>query len=66
MTYTILVKIFCIINEFCKYFTSELRKHTLDTAGQRRRNRSCLMSDSKVMTLLIRFHTSRHSDLKSF
>ena len=60
-----LIEIFCILDEFCKYFTPELKKHTLDTCGKRR-NRPCLMSDSEVMTILVLFHTMRHRDLKSF
>ena len=60
-----LIEIFCILDEFCKYFTPELKKHTLDTCGKRRRNRPCLMSDSEVMTILVLFHTMHHRDLKS-
>lgn len=61
-----LIEIFCVLDEFCKYFVPELKKHTLDTSGKRRRNRPCLMSDSEVMTILVLFHTMRHRDLKSF
>lgn len=66
MTDTNLIEIFCILDEFCKYFAFELKKHTLDSSGKRRRNHACLMSDSEVMTILILFHTGRHRDLKSF
>ena len=66
MTDVNLIEIFCILDEFCKYFAPELKKHTLDTSGKRRRNRPCLMSDSEVMTILVLFHTMRHRDLKSF
>lgn len=66
MTDANLIEIFCILDEFCKYFAPELKKHTLDTSGKRRRNRPCLMSDSEVMTILVLFHTMRHRDLKSF
>ena len=66
MTDANIIEIFCILDEFCKYFTPELKKHTLDTCGKRRRNRPCLMSDSEVMTILVLFHTMRHRDLKSF
>ena len=66
MTDANLIEIFCILDEFCKYFTPELKKHTLDTGNKRRRNRPCRMSDSEVMTILVLFHTMRHRDLKSF
>ena len=51
MTDTNLIEIFCILDEFCKYFALKQKKHTLESSGKRRRNRPCLMSDSEVMTL---------------
>ena len=53
MTDANLMEIFCILDEFCKYLAPELKKHTLDTSGKRRRNRPCRMSDSEVMTVSI-------------
>ena len=29
MTNANIIEIFCILDEFCKYFTPELKKHTL-------------------------------------
>lgn len=66
MTSANLIEIFCILDEFCKYFEPELRRHTLGTPGKRHRNRPCRMSDSEVMTILVIFHTRRFCDLKSF
>lgn len=53
MTDTKLIEIFCILDEFCKYFALELKKHTLYSSSKRRRNRAYLMPDSEVMTILI-------------
>ena len=66
MTAANLIEIFCILDEFCKYFTPELKKHLVDTSGKRRRNRPCRLSDSEVMTILVLFHTMHFRDLKSF
>lgn len=66
MTDTNLVEIFCIFDEFCKYFTPKLKKHSLEVSGKRHRNRPCRMSDSEIMTILVLFHTRRFRDLKSF
>ena len=66
MTSANLIEIFCILDEFCKYFEPELRRHTLETPGKRHRNRPCRMSDSEIMTILVIFHTRRFRDLKSF
>ena len=66
MTDANLIEIFCILDEFCKYFAPELKKHTLKVPGKRHRNRPSRMSDSEIMTILILFHTYRFRDLKSF
>ena len=55
MTTANLIEIFCILDEFCKYFTPELKKHLVDTSCKRRRNRPCSLSDSEVMTILVLF-----------
>ena len=66
MTDTNLIEIFCIFDDFCKYFTPELKKHTLQVPGKRHRNHASRMSDSEIMTILVLFHTHRFRDLKSF
>lgn len=66
MTTANLIEIFCILDEFCKYFAPELKKHTLGTPDKRHRNRPSRMSDSEIMTILVLFHTRRFRDLKSF
>ena len=66
MTDTNLIETFCIFDDLCKYFTPELKKHTLQVPGKRHRNRTSCMSDSEIMTILVLFHTHRFRDLKSF
>lgn len=66
MTSTNLVEIFCILDEFCKYFTLEVKKHTLEVPGKCRRNRPQCMFDSEIMTIPVIFHTRHYRDLKSF
>ena len=66
MTDTNLIEIFCIFDDFCKYFTPELKKHMLQVPGKRHCNRASRMSDSEIMTILVLFHTHRFRDLKSF
>lgn len=43
-----------------------LKKRMVESPGKRHRNRSCKMSDSEVMTILMLFHLMRHRDLKTF
>ena len=40
---TNLIEIFCIFNKFCKYFTPELKKHTLQVLGKRHCSRASCM-----------------------
>ena len=47
MTTANLIEIFCILDEFCKYFIPELKKHLVDTSGKQRRNRPCRLSGSE-------------------
>jgi len=56
MTTANLIEIFCILDEFCKFFAPELKKHLIEAPGKRHRNRSCRLSDSEVMTILVLFH----------
>lgn len=66
MTNTNIIEIFCILDEFCKYLSPELKKHQISVPGKVCRNRPPLMSDSEIMLILILFHTYRFRDLKSF
>ena len=56
MTTANIIEIFCILDEFCKYFEPELQKHTLSVSGRRHRNRPGRMSDSEIMTILVLFY----------
>lgn len=66
VTNTNLIEIFWIFDDFCKYFTPELKKHTLEVPGKRHHNRASRMSDCEIMTILLLFYTHRFRDLKSF
>jgi hypothetical protein len=66
MTDANLIEIFCILDESCKYFNPELKKHLISEPGRRHHNRLCRLSDGEVMTILVLFHTKHFRDLKSF
>lgn len=55
MNDTNLIELFCILDDFCKYFTLLLKKHQIDIPGKRRRNRPCVMNDSEIMLILIMY-----------
>lgn len=62
-----LLEIFCVIDDFCKYFEKELYKNALsDQTNHKSRNRSHLMSMSEMMTIVILFHLSHYKTFKDF
>jgi hypothetical protein len=60
-----LVDLFCDGDEFCNLFL--LRWHRLQLSyGERQRIRTCRLSPSEIMTLLIHFHQSQYRNLKAY
>jgi len=52
-----ITEIFCIADDFCKEFAQEFKKlKKLPEDGKKHRNRSCEMSESEIMTILLLFH----------
>lgn len=51
-----ITEIFCLADDFCKYFSSELKKHQLSD-GKVHRNKPARLSDAEVITILILFHS---------
>ncbi|MCG8603651.1 IS982 family transposase, partial [bacterium] len=58
-------EIFVSIDDFFTQFNQQIKTVQLPEP-QKRRNRSCLMSGSEVMTILVLFHLSQHKNLKHF
>ena len=52
-----ITEIYCIADDFCKEFANEIKKlKKLPECGKKRRNRSCEISESEIMTILLLFH----------
>ena len=60
-----ITEIFCLADDFCKYFSSELRKHQI-CDGKIHRNKPGRLSDAEVITILILFHSNGFRCLKHF
>lgn len=60
-----LEEIYCLIDDFCKYFEQEQSKRLLSNPN-RKRNRICQMSLSEIMTILVMFHYSHYRTFKDF
>ena len=60
-----ITEIFCLVDDFCKYFSLELKKHQL-TDGKKRRNRPGKLSEAEVITILMLFNCKGFRWLKHF
>ena len=63
-----ITEIFCIADDFCKNFAIEManQPRLLSADGKHRRNRSCEMSESEIITILILYHLSSSDNFKAF
>lgn len=62
-----IIEIFCIVDDFCKEFESAKRGHVIaENNDKKRRNRSFVLSDSEVITLMIFFHAGQFRNLKHY
>ena len=57
--------IFCLADDFCKYFSSELKKSQVDD-GKKHRNKPSKLSEAEVITILILFHKGGFKCLKHY
>lgn len=61
------IEIFCISDDFCKEYCSEVQKHQLENKdGKKHRNRSYMLSDSEIVTILVCFHFGTFHNFKHY
>ena len=51
-------EIFCMADDFCKFFDAMTAKYTLKPIGKRKYHRNSTMSKAEVMLIMILFHDS--------
>ena len=61
-----IIEIFVKVDDFCKEFDFEIKKHHLEASDYRIRNRKAALSDSELITILIAFHSGHFTNLKHF
>ena len=62
-----ITEIYCMADDFCKFFNETVKKHTLQVSdGKRHRDKPNRLSDAEVITILIAFHMGGHRCLKHF
>ncbi len=60
-----ITEIFCLADDFCKYFSTELKKHQISD-GKVHRNKPERLSDAEIITILILFDSMGFKRLKHF
>ena len=59
-------EIFCMADDFCKFFDAMVAKYTLKPTGKRKYHRDSTMSKAEVMLIMILFHDSGYRCFKHF
>ena len=59
-------ELFCMADDFCKFFDAQMRKYTLKPGNKRQYHRESTMSKAEVMLIMILFHDSGYRCLKHF
>lgn len=60
------IEIFCMADDFCKFFDTMMAKYTLPPTTKRKYHRDSTMSKAEIMLILILFHDSGYRCLKHF
>ena len=59
-------ELFCIADDFCKFFDAMMEKYTLKANKKRQYHRKSTMSKAEIMVIMILFHDSGYRCLKHF
>ena len=59
-------EIFCMADDFCKFFDAMTAKYTLKPTKKRKYHRNSTMSKAEVMLIMILFHDSGYRCFKHF
>ena len=57
-------ELFCIADDFCKFFDAMMEKYTLKADKKRQYHRKSTMSKAEIMVIMILFHDSCYRCLK--
>ena len=60
------IELFCMADDFCKFFDTMMTKYTLKSATKRKYHRDSTLSKAEIMLIMILFHDSGYRCLKHF
>ena len=61
-----ITELFCMADDFCKFFDAMMKKYTLKSDNKRAYHRDSTISKSEIMLIMILFHDSGYRCLKHF
>ena len=61
-----ITEIFCIADDFCRFFDAQMEKYTIRDSKKRKYHRDSTMSKAEIMMIIILFHSSGFRCLKYF
>jgi len=61
-----ITELFCMVDDFCKFFDAMMAKYTLKTGKKRAYHRDSTMSKAEIMLIMILFHDSGYRCMKHF
>lgn len=61
-----ITEIFCIADDFCRFFDAQMEKYTVRDSKKRKYYRDSTMSKAEIMMIIILFHSSGFRCLKHF
>ena len=61
-----IIELFCMADDFCKFFDAMTAKYTLKPVNKRAYHRASTMSKAEIMLIMILFHDSGYRCLKHF
>ena len=59
-------ELYCMVDDFCKYFDTLMEKYTFKNTAKRSYHRDTTMSKAEIMLIVILFHDSGYRCLKHF
>ena len=59
-------EIFCMADDFCKFFDAMVAKYALKPTGKRKYHRDSTISKAEIMLIMILFHDSGYRCFKHF
>jgi hypothetical protein len=60
------IELFCMADDFCKFFDRMVAKYTFKSTAKRSYHRNSTMSKAEIMLIMILFHDSNYRCLKHF